>query len=256
MILFHYIPGNSILHRINPGIKLIILLGYSILIFQLSLPVLFVILLAEVLLIFMAKIGIKQILKELKRFFLFMLIIFILRAYSSNGLTIVVKVIPLPSLHGLLAGGYVVLRLCMVIFLGLLFTSTTKINHLQNVLYSFFSRIPFFPAARIATLMSLTIGSFPLLLDKLQEVDEARKARCIQSNRNPVYQILSFTLPLFIHILKRADDITCAMEARCYTENLKPFSEPLQKKDYIIFIMSIAAGCITLVLNYFLPVIL
>lgn len=249
MILFHYIPGDSILHKANPGIKFIIILGYSILILLLQLPVLFFILFTEIILMYTAKIRIKKILKECRRFFLFMIIIFIFRAYSTKGLTIFVKVIPLPSVHGLSAGAYIILRFCMVIFLGLLFTATTKTSRLQNTLHLFFSRIPFIPAARIAALLSLTIGSFPLLFDKLQEVDEARKARCIQSNRNPFYQIFSFTLPLFIHILKRADDLACSMEARCYTENRKPRPEPLQKTDYVMLIISLIAGLLALVFN-------
>lgn len=253
MILFHYIPGNSILHRTNPGIKLVIILIYSIIIFLLKLPFLFIILFAELLLLLAAKIGIKQVMKELMRFSLFVLIIFMVRAYSEGGLILVAQVIPVPSLPGLLAGEYIILKLCMVIFLGLLLTSTTKISQLQNTLHSFFSLFPFIPAARIAALMSLTIGSFPLLLDKLSEVDEARKARCIQSNRNPISRIISISLPLFRHVFKSVDDIACAMEARCYTEEARPLSEPLPLKDFIIFILSILTGIIVLVFNTLIP---
>jgi energy-coupling factor transport system permease protein len=149
IILFHYIPGDSILHKTSPGIKLIIALMYSILIFLLRLPVLFIILFAEIILIVTAKIRIKQIGKELKGFFLFLLIIFIFRAYSSTELIIVAKVIPLPPIHGLLAGGYMILRLCMVLFLGVLLTSTTTINQLI-----FF----FFPDSLFSCLASCNIN--------------------------------------------------------------------------------------------------
>jgi energy-coupling factor transporter transmembrane protein EcfT len=255
MRLFHYRPGDSCLHRAHPGVKLILVVGYSILIFLLQLPLLFILLLAELSVMYIARTGIGQMIKELKGFFIFLLIIFVFRAYSGGETGFVFSVLPVPPIRGIMDAAYITIRLCMVIFLGSLFTSTTKTSRLQNVLFSLFSRVPHFPAARVSILMSLTIRSIPLLFDKVQEVNDARKARCIQSNKNPFYKIFSFALPLLLHVIKRADDMSCSMEARCYTEDRTPAPDPLKKVDYIMVFTALLSGICFLLLHYFLPFI-
>ena len=234
-MLYHYIPGNSVVHKIHPGIKFFIVLCFCILLFFLKLPALFIIVLAETIFILLSKIRIKQMFSEFKKFFFFIIIILLFRAYSGTNPVILFGIVPIPSLKGLSAGGYIALKICMLIFFSLLLTSTTKASQLQDVLYNIFRKIPFIPASRLSFIISLTIASIPILLDKIQEVDETRKSRCIQSNRNPLYHLFSFALPFLFHILKAADDIACSMEARCYSENNKLITKttPLSKKDFI-----------------------
>jgi len=235
IMLYHYVPGNSVIHNIHPGIKLIIVLGFCILLFFLRLPALFIVLLAETIFILLSKTRIKQMFCELRKFFLFIIIILLFRAYSSANPVILLRIVPVPSIKGLFAGGHIAIKICMLIFFSLLLTSTTKASQLQDILYNAFTKIPFFPAARLSFIISLTIISIPILLDKFQEVDETRKARCIQSNKNPFYHLFSFALPFLFHILKTADDIACSMEARSYSEKniLMTKTTPLRKKDFI-----------------------
>ncbi|MBN2442221.1 MAG: energy-coupling factor transporter transmembrane protein EcfT [Spirochaetales bacterium] len=247
--LFHYFPGDSFLHRSDPGFKLIIVLFFCILVFILNFPAILIVLSAEIVFVILAKLRIRRLLSELSRFFIFLLIIFLFRAYSSDTIITFAGKIPLPSLNGFGSGGFIILRLSMVIFWGVFLTSTTKVEELQNALFIFFLKIPFFPAARVAMLVSLTIASIPLLLDKVNEVDEARKARCIQKNKNPMYHITTFALPLLIHVIQQSDDIAMAMEARCYRENRKPISKSLQKRDYCILLFSLLIGLLSLWLN-------
>ena len=105
-------------------------------------------------------------------------------------------------------------------------------------------------AARLATLVSLTIQSIPLLLDALQEVDEARKSRCIQGNKNPLFHITSFALPLLVHIIEQTDAIADAMSARCYSEDRRPEPIPLKMKDRIVLFFSLSTVVLALVLHF------
>jgi len=79
--------------------------------------------------------------------------------------------------------------------------------------------IPFIPAKRIATMMSLIIRFMPVLLGQAKETADAQRARGVENRKNPLYRLKKLLIPLMRRTFTTADKLAVAMEARCYSEN-------------------------------------
>jgi energy-coupling factor transporter transmembrane protein EcfT len=248
--LFHYSPGRSLFHTIDPRIKLITLLFFCISVMASRFPCLVLLIPVVAASALAARLRVKQLANELRFFFLFLLIIFLIRAYSETGDPLFRwEWLCTPTLPGMIEASLLVTRLLVIILLSLILTTTTKITDLHEAVYALLRPIPFIPAARIATMMSLTILFVPTLLDQYGDIVDAAKSRCIDKKKNPINRIVTLIRPLLINIFNRADDIASAMEARCYSEDRIPPEFRMKARDWIFLVCSITLGTCTFILN-------
>lgn len=220
--LFHYLPGKSPLHRMDPRYKLV---GVALLSVTVGLARSW----GDFLLVtfFLAFLAVKAgfpvgvFLKELRRFGMFIFAVVLIQIWNHPG-------IALFHLHGLglavtgegLEAGLVFAwRLAGVLLAGLILTGTTPSGDLRAAVYWFCKLLPGVPAGRVATMFSLILTLVPLVLDQAATISEAQSARGIENVKNPIRRLISMTRPVLSQTFRRADELVLAMESRCYSEN-------------------------------------
>ena len=217
--IFHYLPKESVIHNLDGRMKLICAILFTAAISSATklfdLMVMSFVLL--VVLVF-SRLPVKKLLSEV-RYFLFLIgMVVVVHSWSVPGTPIFYLPFSSFTWEGLNSGLFFGWRLVLIVILCSIFTGTTSLLTLKNVVEWFLRPIPFVPETSIATMFSLTFVLIPLLFDQASEILDAQKARCVEGRKNPVSRIVSLVFPLFLHTFRRADEIVFAMESRCYSE--------------------------------------
>lgn len=172
--------------------------------------------------------------KEMRYFAFWMLVILLTHSFSVPGAPILLLPIGKLTREGIASGVLFVWRLMLMIIIGTIFTGTTSLSSLRNIIEWFLRPVPFLPASRIATILSLTFNQIPLIFDQASEILDAQRSRCIENHRHPFRRIRFLTIPLFLRIFSRADEVAYAMEARCYSEVRTPEVFKTRINDWLV----------------------
>jgi biotin transport system permease protein len=111
-------------------------------------------------------------------------------------------------------------RLIILIFLGMLWMTTSSPSAIRTAVEWFCRPFPGLPGKQVATMMSLMVRFLPVILEQARETSAAQQCRCIQNRKNPVYRTVKFSIPLLCRTLETADQLADAMEARCYSPEI------------------------------------
>ncbi len=136
--------------------------------------------------------------------------------------------------YGALDGLIICWRLVIMVFLGVLWISTTTSSGIRSAVEWFFKPLPGISGKKVATMISLTVRFLPEILQQARLTSEAQHSRCIQNRKNPVYRAVKFSIPFLRRILNKADLLADAMESRCYSENFRPPAFKTKKTDWLI----------------------
>ncbi len=226
-----YFPTNSILHRLDPRVKIVGLVGLVITLVVLqSASGVLTGLLITLALIALAKIDLRFALNGLAPTLPILLFLAALQLFFGWGARAAdcqtlwhfeilnVTTCSVQAVIVLLA------RFVALILLTGLLTFTSTLSELARGiewLLRPFQRVGV-PADELAMVFTIALRFVPTLaleMEKLLKAQAARGAN-IQSGSNPVArtrQLLPVLVPLFIDTLRRGDDLTAAMEARGYT---------------------------------------
>lgn len=245
-----YIPGNSVVHRLDPRTKIIITLAYMILLFVLNnfygyiFPVVFLIL-ATVL----SRIPVRYLVKGLKPLVFIIALTFILNSFMIKG-RIIYEIGPLDiTYEGLSQGAFMAIRLILLITGTSLLTLTTSPISLTDGIERLLS--PFrkigVPAHELAMMMTIALRFIPTLLEETDKIMKAQMARGADFESgniiNRAKNLVPLLVPLFISAFRRADELAMAMEARCYRggENRTRLKElkmtSLDIATYVVFVL-------------------
>lgn len=240
-----YYPADSILHKLDPRVKLFATLIYIITIFVASsfaqyalitLIVFGVIRLSQVPFKFMVK-GIKPILFVI--IFAFLMNIFFTRGtpiFSVWRISIAKEGIEMAFLMAA--------RLILLIIGTSLLTLTSSPIRLTDGLEQAFSPLKKigFPAHELAMMMTIALRFIPTLLEETDKIMKAQQARGADFESGNIFRraksLIPLLVPLFIAAFKRADELANAMEARGYRggegrTKLNPLI--YQRRDYIAY---------------------
>ena len=221
--LGQYFPGNSILHRLDPRVKIILLLALMILIFLIDDAASYELLtVLTILLIAISQIPFSTVIKSLKPLLWIVLFTFFIHLFSNDG-EILYQLGPLTATEeGFYKGVLISLRLILLIVLSSLLTFTTaplKLTDATEKLLSPFSRFGV-PAHELAMMMTIALRFIPTLLEEIDKIIKAQTARGVDfENGNLIKRAKSMVpilVPLFLSAFRRADELAMAMEARCY----------------------------------------
>ena len=232
-LILHYLPGDSFLHRWDARGTLLCMLLASAAIMQNRVVVLtgFSILLPVAM--GFAGISISQLRRELRAWFVFFLIIVGAYAVIAPGPDWQpVSWIRL-SVPGILQGIWISWRLLLLLTCAVVFSSVTRARELRDAVLWLLRPLPFLPRYRVAFMAGLTMRFVPLILDELDEVREASKARLGDRRKNPWRRMKYVVLPLFRRVFLRSDDLAMALAARCYREDLPEHQSRLPLRHLI-----------------------
>lgn len=219
-----YYPTDSLIHRLDPRVKILSTFAYIISLFLAKTYIgyvgiaLFIYILTKI-----AKIPLKFMLRGLKAIFMIILFTVVLNVFMTPGDHVLfeygwVKV----TLEGLELAIKMVSRLILLIIGSSLLTLTTSPIELTDgieALLKPFTKIGV-PAHEIAMMMSIALRFIPILLEETDKIMKAQMARGADFESGGIIKraksLIPILVPLFISAFRRADELAMAMEARCY----------------------------------------
>lgn len=222
--LGQYLPGKSLIHRLDPRTKILLTIVYIAMIFCVSNPVWYVIPLAF--LILCAKMsGLKaaQLLKTVKPLRFLLILTFVLNLFFSSGETVLVSWgILRITREGLITAVHFCMRLIFLVAGTSVLTLTTSPISLCDGMETLLKPLSklHFPAHELAMMMTIALRFIPTLIEEADKIMKAQMARGADfTSGNLIVRarsMIPILVPLFVSAFRRADELAMAMESRCY----------------------------------------
>ncbi|HFI0420045.1 TPA: energy-coupling factor transporter transmembrane protein EcfT [Streptococcus suis] len=224
LILGRYIPGNSILHRLDPRSKLLAMFGFLLMIFWANNLITNALLILFVLaLVMLSRIRLSFFINGLKPMIGIILFTTFFQVFFTPGATILWEFwIFKLSVEGLQQAGIIFVRFVLIIFFSTLLTLTTTPLSLADGIESGLAPLKRFrvPVHEIGLMLSMSLRFVPTLMDDTTRIMNAQRARGVDFNEGNLIQkvksVIPILIPLFASSFKRADALATAMEARGY----------------------------------------
>ena len=222
--LGQYYPADSVVHKLDPRVKLFATLIYIIALFTFR-GILGLALITGML-IFMIKISkvpLKFIVKGLKAIVVLLLITAVFNLLFTPGGTQFWHRGPFYiTSTGIMNAVLMTIRLIYLIIGTSLMTLTTTPNQLTDGLEKALGGLNriHIPVHAIAMMMSIALRFIPILIEETDKIMKAQMARGADFENGNLIQkaknMIPLLIPLFVSAFRRADDLAMAMEARCY----------------------------------------
>ena len=224
MIFGRYVPGESILHRMDPRSKLIIVFLFVCVVFIANNAWTYgVLAIYTLLMVGMSKIPVRFLYGGLKPILLLVVFTFLLHIFMTKGGELVLDLGWLKIYEeGIRQGIFISLRFFLLILITSLLTLTTTPIEITDGLETLLNPLKKvnFPVHELALMMSISLRFIPTLMQETDKIMKAQTARGVEYNSGPVKErikaIVPLLIPLFISSFKRAEELAVAMEARGY----------------------------------------
>ena len=224
-----YYPADSIIHRLDARVKMLITLLFVIAIFFIKSY--FGFMLTAVILIgivLLAKLPMMSVLKSVKGVMFIILFTAILNLFLIKKGEVLwswkIFTITKDGVHTTIK---MVLRLVLLISGASLLSLTTTPVELADGVESLMSPLKLVkvPVRDIATIMSIALRFIPTLFEETNKIISAQKARGASFDTGGLFArakaLLPVLIPLFVNSFRRADELAFAMDARCYNATEK-----------------------------------
>lgn len=219
-----YYPGNSILHRLDPRVKLLGVIVYIAILFIIN-NIWALIFPAVILgvMIAISKIPLSYILRGMRMLVVLIIAAVFFNVFFTEGEHMIWKWwIFKMSYEGILRAVFFAVRLMFVVVGASMLTYTTTPTTLTNGLEKVLSplRKIHFPAHELAMMMSIALRFIPILAEEMNKIIKAQLARGADFESGGIIKkakgMIPILIPLFVSAFRRASDLATAMEARCY----------------------------------------
>ena len=192
-----YVPGDSLVHRLSAGTKLLMLFAASATLFAVSGIAVHAIELAVIAVLFRtAGLPWRDTLHQLRPALLFLVPIFLFHIFVTDWVL----------------GLETVLRIVVLLLLAVLVTLTTRLSDMIDVIERAARPLRHVGVnpSKVGMMLSMVIRFIPLMVREAQEILEAQRARGLDRSA------IALLVPLLIKTLKMADDLSDAIDARGY----------------------------------------
>lgn len=224
MIFGRYIPGNSILHRLDPRSKLLFVFGFICIVFLANNIYSYgALLLFVALIIFLSRMNILFLLNGLKPVLYLVIFTFLLQLFFNKEGEVIFSIGAINIYEeGLRQAIFISMRFMLLVFVTSLLTLTTTPITLTDGLESILNPLKRvrFPVHELALMMSISLRFIPTLMDETDKIMKAQMARGVEFSSGPIKErmksIIPLLIPLFVSSFKRAEELATAMEARGY----------------------------------------
>jgi energy-coupling factor transport system permease protein len=220
-----HFPGNSLVHRFDPRLKIVLTILYIVLLFAASNPLglgLSILFLGAMYLT--AHIPLKMIGRSLKPILPIILFTAVLNLFfvSGEGEPLVKLWILTIYAEGVRYAVLMAVRVVALIAGTSLLTYTTSPIVLTDAIEQLLKPLGklHFPVHELAMMMSIALRFIPTLIEETDKIMNAQKARGAMLDAGNlgerVKALVPVLIPLFISAFRRADELAMAMECRCY----------------------------------------
>lgn len=248
IIIGQYIPGDSIVHRLDPRTKITIIFFFVIFVFfannfySYSLLTLF-----TLITLFITKIPLRYILRGLIPIWFLIIFTFVLHLFFTKGGIVLVEIFNFKIYSGgVIQGLAISLRFFLLIMMTSLLTFTTTPIELTDAIELMLGPLKKvnFPTHELALMMSISLRFIPTLMQETDKISKAQASRGVDFRTGPIKErikaVVPLLIPLFVSAFQRAEELAMAMEARGYHggEGRSKLRElKLARLDYGIFIL-------------------
>ncbi|MBN2666461.1 MAG: energy-coupling factor transporter transmembrane protein EcfT [Bacteroidales bacterium] len=240
--LGQYIPRTSLIHSLDPRIKILFVILLSIIILNTQALSAMIISVFLAFLIPVSRIYPRQILRSLKPVIPFLLLLFLLHLLLTEG----APVPPFPhwrvtvTYDGLFKGIMVTWQFILLIISASYLTMTTPptalVSGLEGLLKPF--RIVGVPSHDVAVMVSVALRFVPTFIQEIRNIREAQMSRGAYLKAGNIYSrirsTVSMLIPVISNAFRRADELATAMESRGYAGGPRTYMHDLRLtfRDY------------------------
>ena len=257
-----YFPGNSVIHRLDSRVKLVLDILYLVILFTaqsytgLLLGLLFLVLCYS-----LAKIRLIMIFKSVKPILPLMIFTGVLNLFFVKGETPLFKwefieIYP----EGVDTALFMLIRVLTLIIGMSLLTYTTSPIMLTDAIERLLSPLKkiHVPVHELSMMMTIALRFIPTLVEETDKIMSAQKARGAEMDTGGLVKkaksLIPVLIPLFVSAFKRANELATAMECRCYhggegRTRLKVMHTA--PRDYVAIVVMLALFAGVIVINCF-----
>ncbi len=224
LILGQYVPGDSLIHRLDPRTKLLASMWFIVLIFMASNWWTYALLIAFVLYaVSISKIPFSYYINGLKPLTFLIMITVVFQLLFSQGDTILFEFgwITITQ-EALINGLFIIIRFVLIVTMSTILTLTTTPLEIADGIEALLKPFKRFnlPVQEIALILSIALRFVPTLMQETEKIMNAQRARGVSFDDGNIFErmkkIVPLLIPLFISAIDRADQLAVAMTARGY----------------------------------------
>lgn len=260
--LGQYFPGSSLIHRLDPRVKLSLTLIYIVALFLCKGPISYLIMAALLIAaIAVSKIPFRTILRSLKPIMILLLITTVFNLFYMQGGSVLFEwwIFRITD-YALYNAFFLIVRIILLICgTFVMLTYTTSPIMLTDALESLLSPLKklHIPVHELAMMMSIALRFIPTLIDETDKILSAQKSRGADFESGSLFSrakaLVPILVPLFVSAFRRAEDLAIAMESRCYRggagrTRLRVLK--MCKTDYIVFLISLVMIALAITARY------
>lgn len=259
LIIGQYVPGESLVHRLDPRTKITIIFFFVIIVFLANNVLSYGVLIAFALLsMFTSRVPIRFIMKGLTPVWFLIIFTFILHLFVTNEGTLLADLFIVKIYSGGVIQGFAIsLRFFLLILVTSLLTLTTTPIEITDAIEDMLHPLKKvkFPVHELALMMSISLRFIPTLIQETDKISKAQASRGVDFRTGPIKErakaVVPLLIPLFVSAFKRAEELAMAMEARGYhggEGRTKLRQLKAEKRDigiYLLFIAVLAVLFIT-----------
>lgn len=264
--LGQFFPGTSALHKLDPRMKLVLMIIYIVGTFLAKTVLAYVFcLIFTVILVLLSQIKLSVILKGLKPilFLIILTAVFNLFLVKGEGEPLIAFWKLSIYADGIVYAVTIAVRImCIITGTSVLLTYTTSPIALTDGLERLLAPLKKIkvPVHDFSMMMTMALRFIPTLLEETEKIMNAQKARGADFSSGGLIKrakaLIPVMIPLFVSSFHRAEELAVAMECRCYrgdvgrTRMTQLKSAP---RDWLwLFIMAAFCG-LTVVINLYCP---
>lgn len=223
LILGRYVPGESLLHRLDPRAKLLAMFAFIMVIFWANnLVTNLLVLVFVVSLVILSQIRLTYFIQGILPMLGLILFTTSFQLFFTPGEPLVKLWFLQVTDRGLSQALIICARFFFIIIFSTLLTLTTTPLSLSDAVEALLRPLKPLkvPAHEIGLMLSLSLRFVPTLMDDTTRIMTAQRARGVDFDEGNIIQkiksVIPILIPLFAASFKRAENLAIAMEARGY----------------------------------------
>ncbi|AZV61778.1 energy-coupling factor transporter transmembrane component T family protein [Peribacillus castrilensis] len=224
MIIGRYVPANSLMHKMDPRAKLLLVFLFVCVVFLANNVVSYGLLAVfTILLISLSKIPLRYLYNGLKPIFFLIVFTFLLHILFTKEGELLFEYGWFEIYEGgLIQGFFISIRFTLLILVTSLLTLTTSPISITDGMEELLGPLKKWkmPVHELALMMSIALRFIPTLMEETEKIMKAQTARGVDFSSGPikdrVKSIVPLLVPLFVSSFKRAEELATAMESRGY----------------------------------------
>lgn len=221
--LGQYFPGDSLIHRADPRVKIILTLVIMTNIFLIDSYLAFAVFAGFIAMaVFIGKIPFAYTLKGLKPIMPIIVFTALVNIFTNPGILLAGYGPVRITYEGIDTAAKMSLRLVLLIMSSSIMTLTTTPISLTDGLERILSPLKHLkvPVHEFSMMMTVALRFIPTLLEETDKIMKAQASRGADFETGNMFEraksFIPVLIPLFVSAFRRADDLALAMEARCY----------------------------------------